>query len=211
MALARPLDQRGRILDAALVLMAEQGSMGASMRQLASACDLNVATLYHYFPSKADLLRSVVQERRYGERLAQDVPPLDPSLAPRTRLVALLDWLWANALEEQAVWRLLVGEAVRGEVAATEAAQEVVDLLALTLEGWLDEGFPDVAGDHAAIARVIRAQVFALVVEHLALGSRHHLRRASARGGARRDRVPLTRRAPTRLAFPAEQARSLRR
>ncbi len=211
MALARPLDQRGRILDAALVLMAEQGSMGASMRQLASACDLNVATLYHYFPSKADLLRSVVQERRYGERLAQDVPPLDPSLAPRTRLVALLDWLWANALEEQAVWRLLVGEAVRGEVAATEAAQEVVDLLALTLGGLARRGLPRRCrrprrhrpGDPSTGVRAGRRAPRA--------GSRHHLRRASARGGARRDRVPLTRRAPTRLAFPAEQARSLRR
>lgn len=170
MALTGPVDQRSRILDAALVLMAEQGSVGASMRQLATACDLNVATLYHYFPSKADLLRSVVQERRYGERLALDVPPLDAEAPPRTRLVALLDWLWANALEEQAVWRLLVGEAVRGEAAATEAAREVVDLLALTFEGWLDDGFRDVGGDHAAIARVIRAQLLALVVEHLALG-----------------------------------------
>jgi AcrR family transcriptional regulator len=170
MALADSVDQRGRILDAALVLMSEQGSAGASMRQLAAACDLNVATLYHYFSSKADLLHSVVRERRYGERLALDVPPLDPAVPSTVRLVALLDWLWANALEEQAVWRLLVGEAVRGEGAATEAAREVVDLLALTLEGWLDDGFADVAGDHAALARVIRGQVFALVVEHLALG-----------------------------------------
>ena len=146
MALAGAVDQRSRILDAALVLMAEQGSAGASMRQLAAACDLNVATLYHYFPSKADLLRSVVRERRYGERLALDVPPLDARISPQARLVALLDWLWANALEEQAVWRLLVGEAVRGEVAATEAAREVVDLLALTLEGWLDDGFRERGG-----------------------------------------------------------------
>jgi AcrR family transcriptional regulator len=167
---SRIVDQRSRILDAALVLMAEQGSVGASMRQLAAACDLNVATLYHYFPSKADLLRSVVRERRHGERLALDVPPLDAEASPRARLVALLDWLWANALEEQAVWRLLVGEAVRGEAAATEAAREVVDLLELRLEGWLDDGFPDVRGDHAAIARVIRAQLLAVVVEHLALG-----------------------------------------
>lgn len=171
MTIAGTVDQRGRILDAALRLMAEQGSVGASMRQLAAACELNVATLYHYFPSKADLLRSVVQERRYGERLALDAPPLDPTLPPRHRLVALLDWLWANALQEQAVWRLLVGEAIRGEAAATDAAREVVDLLAATLEGWLDAGFPELDADHAALARVIRGQVFALVVEHLALGA----------------------------------------
>jgi len=164
------VDQRGRILDAALHLMATQGSAGASMRQLAAACELNVATLYHYFPSKADLLDSVVRERRYGERLAEDAPPIDRAVPPRARLVTLLDWLWANALEEQAVWRLLVGEAVRGEAAATRAAAEVVDLLGTTLEQWLSDGFPELAGETPALARVIRGQVFALVVEHLALG-----------------------------------------
>ena len=164
------VDQRGRILDAALRLMAEQGSVGASMRQLAAACDLNVATIYHYFPSKAELLESVVRERRYGERLASDPPPLDPAVPAGDRLVALLDWLWANALEEQAVWRLIVGEAVRGEVAATAAAAEVVELLGGTLETWLEAGFPELTGDRTALARVIRGQVFALVVEHLALG-----------------------------------------
>jgi AcrR family transcriptional regulator len=175
------VDQRGRILDAALRLMAEQGSVGASMRQLAAACELNVATIYHYFPSKADLLESVVRERRYGERLEVDQPPLDPTLSPRQRLVELLDWLWANALEEQAVWRLLIGEAVRGEAAATTAAAEVVDLLGTTLEGWLTTGFPEITGDRAALARVVRGQVFALVVEHLALGD---VTRATARARA---------------------------
>ena len=164
------VDQRGRILDAALHLMATQGSAGSSMRQLATACELNVATLYHYFPSKSELLESVVRERRYGERLADDAPPIDPEASPRARLVTLLDWLWENALEEQAVWRLLVGEAVRGEAAAIHAATEVVDLLGATLEGWLSTGFPEVAVEPAVLARVIRGQVFALVVEHLALG-----------------------------------------
>ena len=169
-AKADAVSPRTRILDAALALMSDQGSAGVSMRQLATACNLNVVTIYHYFPSKADLLRSVVQERRYGERLALDAPPLDARQPTRERLVTLLDWLWANALGEQAVWRLLVGEAIRGEEAATGAAREVVDLLAMTLEGWLDTGCPEIDGDHAAVARVIRGQVFALVVEHLALG-----------------------------------------
>ena len=162
-------DRRGHILDVALALMSEQGSTGASMRQLAAACGLNVATIYHYFPSKADLLRSVMEERRYGERLGTEVPVLDPATAPRERLVALIEWLWANAREEEAVWRLLVGEALRGEADATASATEVVDALAATLERWIAEGFPELQGDPAALARVIRGQVFALVVEHLAL------------------------------------------
>jgi AcrR family transcriptional regulator len=164
-------DPRTRILDAALALMSESGSAGASMRQLAAACGLNVATIYHYFPSKADLLHSVMAERRYGERLSSEAPVLDVSVPPRERLVGLLEWLWENALAEEAVWRLLVGEALRGEEAATSNASELVEALAATLEVWLADGFPELTGDLGALARVIRGQVFALVVEHLALGA----------------------------------------
>jgi AcrR family transcriptional regulator len=167
----RAADPRTRILDAALALMSEQGSAGASMRQLAAACGLNVATIYHYFPSKADLLRSVMEERRYGERLSSEAPVLDLAVPPRERLVGLLEWLWDNALAEEAVWRLLVGEALRGEEAATSSAAELVDALAATLEVWLADGFPELTGDLSALARLIRGQVFALVVEHLALGA----------------------------------------
>ena len=84
--------------------------------------------------------------------------------------MGLIEWLWDNALGEEAVWRLLVGEALRGEEVATTSAAEVVDALAVTLEGWLAAGFPEVQGDVGPLARVIRGQVFALVVEHLALG-----------------------------------------
>lgn len=168
----RPVhDQRARIIDAALALMAEQGSAGASMRQLAAACNLNVATLYHYFPSKADLLRSVIDERRYGERLALDAPPLDPGAPPRARLAALLAWLWANALDEESVWRLLIGESLRGDETAATSAAAVVDALATGLEQWLLDGFPELASDPRATARVIRGQVFSLVIEHLAVGA----------------------------------------
>jgi AcrR family transcriptional regulator len=163
-------DPRTRILDAALALMSSQGSAGASMRQLAAACGLNVATIYHYFPSKADLLRSVMEERRYGERLGTELPDLDPAIPPRARLAGLFEWLWAHALEEEAVWRLLIGEALRGEDVATSSAAEVVGALAASLEQWLVDGFPELAGDPHELAVLFRGQVFALVVEHLALG-----------------------------------------
>ena len=64
--------------------MSELGAAGTSMRRLASACGLNVATIYHYFPSKADLLRALVEEQRYGERMATDDPPLATDLRRRT-------------------------------------------------------------------------------------------------------------------------------
>ena len=41
---------RRRILQIALTLMAQRGVDGTSVRDLASAAGLNVASLYHYFP-----------------------------------------------------------------------------------------------------------------------------------------------------------------
>ena len=89
--------QRTRILDAALGLVSELGSAGMSMRRLAAACGLNVATIYHYFPSKAALLRALVAEQRYGERLAVDEPPADPALPARARFGAFLAWVAGRA------------------------------------------------------------------------------------------------------------------
>ena len=57
---------RRRILDIALALMAQRGVDGTSMRDLASAAGLNVASLYHYFPSKRDLLESVLVEQGFS-------------------------------------------------------------------------------------------------------------------------------------------------
>ncbi len=53
---------RQRILEIALSLMSQRGVDGTSMRDLAAAAGLNVASLYHYFPSKRDLLEAVLVE-----------------------------------------------------------------------------------------------------------------------------------------------------
>ena len=157
------------ILDKALELMSEQGASASSMRQLAAACGCNVATLYHYFPSKADLLRTVIEERRYGERLQVESPPIDRSLPPRERLAAMLRWLWRATLEEEAVWRLIIGESIRGEEVAMNAARMIVPALDETLARWLADELPEL-DDPARVARLVRGQLFSLVVERLATG-----------------------------------------
>jgi AcrR family transcriptional regulator len=168
---APPAAARSRILDAALRLMSEQGASAASMRQLAAAAGLNVATLYHYFPSKADLVRAVLEERRWGERLNAEPPPVDRSIAAGPRLVGLVEWLWRNALAEESAWRLLVGEAIRGEAVAISSAQELVDALEATFAGWFADSFPELQVAPDVAARLLRGQVFALVAEHLAMGT----------------------------------------
>lgn len=182
---AGPTDQRARILDAALRLMGDQGVAGASMRQLATACGLNVATLYHYFPSKADLLRSVVEDRRYLDRLALDEPPIDRAASAQERLAQLVTWLWARTVEEVAVLRLLLGEGIRGDEVAAGAAGELLEALDQAVAGWLTDRVPELGDRVDAAARLVGDQIVALAVEHLALGSPVVSASARANGLAR--------------------------
>ena len=164
---------RARILDSALGLISERGAAGTSMRRLADDCGLNVATLYHYFPSKADLVRAVIAERRYGERLAAEQPPIDPDLPPGERLEALVRWLWAATLAEQTVLRLVIGEGLRGDTGAQSSAQTLVAALDGGLATWLADGFPELADrglSPKVAARLVRRHLLALVAEQLAAG-----------------------------------------
>ncbi|HKY66340.1 MAG TPA: helix-turn-helix domain-containing protein [Acidimicrobiales bacterium] len=171
--------QRSRILAAALTLVSETGAAGTSMRRLASACGLNVATIYHYFPSKADLLRALVEEQRYGERMASDDPPLAPDLPARQRFVRFFAWVVGETLEEETVLRLLVGEGMHGNAVARSAARDLLAALDATLTAWLADGFPEVAAaDRPVAARLVRRTLLSVATEHLATG--HDDRTAAA-------------------------------
>lgn len=161
-------DQRTRILDAALELMGEQGASTTSMRQLAGACDINVATLYHYFPSKSDLLRAVIEERAYGDELASMVdPPVSKRGAPTTRLANLLAFVASEALATETVWRLFLGEAVHSDADAMAMARQLSSELEIALERWIPELLPEFDGDVAALARLLRGQLFSMMIEVL--------------------------------------------
>lgn len=53
-------ERREKILDAAAALFARKGFLGASVAELAEACSLSKAALYHYYPSKEDMLYDVM-------------------------------------------------------------------------------------------------------------------------------------------------------
>lgn len=156
---------REHILDVALDLMATHGAGTTSMRTLAKACGCNVAAIYHYFPSKADLLRSVIEERQYALRL-RELPEVDATLPPRERLEALIAAMWQGSLEEEAIWRLLLGEGLRGDETALAVGRELLDVIEPALASWITELFGDDL-DASSMAAIVMSQLFSFFVTHL--------------------------------------------
>ena len=158
-ATVRP-NQREHILDVALRLMSENGSAGTSMRLLARECGLNVAAIYHYFESKDALLAAVIDERRYGARMAE-VPAVPAHLDPEARLRAVFHEVWQGALAEEPVWRLLLVEGVRGEPAALPVGRSLLEVIGTGLGPWLGEAIPELDAPPAAVADLFLGQLFA--------------------------------------------------
>ncbi len=156
---------REHILDVALQLMSEHGSAAVSMRQLAQACGVQVAAIYHYFPSKDDLLAKVVEERRYTSR-SFDLPEGITHGSVADRLLAVFDLFWNGALDEEPVLRLLLGEAIRGQAVALPMGEALLgvfhDGVVTAIRGAIPElEHPD------DVAEALIAHVFSGFIRHI--------------------------------------------
>ena len=162
--------QRARILGAALDLIATHGVEGMTMRQLAAACDLNIATLYHYVGSKSDLLGAIVTERNYDDGLRTVSLPVDPGLPPRDRCHQFFLALATRSLGELRVWRLLIGESLRSDAVALAEARRLSGLLEAAVDRWLGDIFPQRRDDRSAATAVVSGQLLAVFLEALLMG-----------------------------------------
>ncbi|HET9728384.1 MAG TPA: helix-turn-helix domain-containing protein [Acidimicrobiia bacterium] len=160
-------DQRARILEATLALMARHGGSGTSMRAVAAACGCNVATLYHYFPSKHDLLQAAIAHRR---DIDLDARPFPEGIggSVETRLAALLDHLFGGMTADEDLWRTLLAEAIHGDDDVLGPLVETANAFEGALAVWLRDICPDAPALHdPAIVRAIRNAVIGVLVEHL--------------------------------------------
>ena len=90
----RKLDRRAAILAAARTAFAQKGFAGASIIEIARACDIADGTIYKYFASKQDLLFNVM--RQFYEGLIADV---EAGVAEQSTLAARLRFLVRRQIE----------------------------------------------------------------------------------------------------------------
>ena len=159
---------RRRILQIALTLMAQRGVDGTSMRDLASAAGLNVASLYHYFPSKRDLLESVLIEQGFLPIRPVHMSEL-PAAEPLT-LAQLLAEIMTSMFEVEDFVRLMVGEAMRGEATARAVGVDLFGAFESAIEDWVQSNRPDLdeGPGAAAVARLLSAMVVGIFIQHAA-------------------------------------------
>ncbi len=150
--------------------MSQRGVDGTSMRDLAAATGLNVASLYHYFASKRELLVAVLQERGFIDELAASTGPASIARDDFDELADMLDDILGSMLEVEDFIRLMLGEAMRGEETAHAVGNELFDATQTALERWLEESEPAISDGPGApaVARVLRAFIVGLFFEHLA-------------------------------------------
>lgn len=91
MARPRAADYDGKrqaILDSSAAVFAKYGYDRASMAQVAKACSVSKALLYHYYTNKAALLFDIL--RGHLQELIEAVTAVDHNLPPQQRLRALV-------------------------------------------------------------------------------------------------------------------------
>jgi AcrR family transcriptional regulator len=160
-------DTRRRILTIALSLMSHRGVDGTSMRDLASAAGLNVASLYHYFPSKRDLLEAVLVEQGF-------LPLQTPSAgangerAGEMDLAHFLAEMLTSMFEVEDFVRLMVGESIRGDTTARSVGLGLFSTFQEGIETWVKQHRPDLAerSGAAEVSRLLSAMVLGIFVQH---------------------------------------------
>lgn len=110
-------DTRSRILESALAVFAERGADGGSMREIAKRAGVNVATTYHHFGSKRDLLMAIFRDLGF-----LDVGSIDGAFAgdvdgrdPVDVLEELIGFAWIFMHNGANVLRVAYSEALKGD------------------------------------------------------------------------------------------------
>jgi TetR/AcrR family transcriptional regulator, mexJK operon transcriptional repressor len=138
--------RRLQIINGALQVFSTKGFLGATNRDIAQAAGINSPGLiYHYFASKEDLLRAVIEQNAPPMQLLAQAEVL-LAMPPETALplVAQAYLQLAEKPELAANMRLLIGEAIRSDEFAEALGRmgllRILQLVTDYLQRKMDEG-----------------------------------------------------------------------
>ena len=137
---------RARLVRHALAIFGERGYASTPVSAIAAAAGVSQGLLYHYFPSKTDLVAAIFDETIRDVRESWSRADAEPD--PRQRLAALLIAVRDLIRERRDFWALSYGVRMQREVLASLApslqawTRDIHERLRQYLEdaGWRDAG-----------------------------------------------------------------------
>ncbi|HYY43658.1 MAG TPA: TetR/AcrR family transcriptional regulator [Actinomycetota bacterium] len=170
-------DRREEILKASLHLFAERGFHGTSMRDIASSAGITEGLIYHYFASKRDLFRAIIEEYSFLP-LLKTLPDLAGQLDLRGLLTVLARGFYDILHQNRELTRLLLQEVQvfpeEKEAFFADAVGRSIAELARLLEDRMSESARREV-DPKVAARLFFNALLAFFVEQEILGGRHLL------------------------------------
>ena len=170
-------DRREDILQASLHLFATKGFHGTSMRDIAREADITEGLIYHYFESKRDLFRAIIDEYSFLP-LLRTLPELAEQLDLRALLIVLARGFFDVLKQNTELARLLLQEVQvfpeEKEAFFADAVNESITELARILGNRMNERARTQV-DPEVSARIFFNSLLAFFVEQEILGGKHLL------------------------------------
>lgn len=170
-------DRRDDILKASLHLFAEKGFHGTSMRDIAKEADITEGLIYHYFASKRDLFRAIIDEHSFLP-LLRTLPELAGQLDLRALLIVLARGFFDVLRQNTELTRLLLQEVQvfpeERETFFADAVGQSISELGAILEQRMSER-TRAQVDPQVASRLFFNALLAFFVEQEILGGKHLL------------------------------------
>lgn len=175
--LSQRRDRREEILQASLHLFAEKGFHGTSIRDIARSADLTEGLIYHYFASKRDLFRAIIEEHSFLP-LLRTLPDLAGQLDLRGLLIVLARGFFDVLKQNTELTRVLLQEVQvfpeEKEAFFTDAVNESINALGKIFDERMSEK-TKAQVDPQVSARIFFNSLLAFFVEQEILGGKHML------------------------------------
>ncbi len=170
-------DRREEIMQVSLHLFAERGFHGTSMRDIAREADIGEGLIYHYFASKRDLFRAIIEEHSFLP-LLRTLPDLADQLDLRGLLTVLARGFFDVLRQNTELTRVLLQEVQvfpeEKEAFFTDAVNESINALSGILDERMSESARRVVDPNTS-ARIFFNSLLAFFVEQEILGGKHML------------------------------------
>ena len=170
-------DRREDILQASLHLFADKGFHGTSMRDIARQANITEGLIYHYFASKRDLFRAIIDEYSFLP-LLRTLPDLAEQLDLRGLLIVLARGFFDVLRQNAQLTRVLLQEIQvfpeEKEAFFADAVRQSIAELGGILDGRMSARARGRVDPQVA-ARLFFNALLAFFVEQELLGGKHLL------------------------------------